>query len=202
MLEFITRKRTRISQLLGVLYVLFFMFSEKKLGRGFTMIAGTMFAAGCVLVGAATVGRLWCAQYISGYQDDVLITDGPYSVCRNPLYFFSFLGGIGVGLCTGSVVLAVTIAAVFVGLYPIVIRSEERKLSDKFGKQYDQYAAKVPRFFPDISLFREPAEYVVNTRSFRREIIDAIYFIWLVGLFEFVGKLIDRGILPTFIALY
>jgi hypothetical protein len=178
------------------------MFSEKKLDSVSAMIAGTMFTAGCVLVGIATVGRLWCAQYISGYKDDTLIMDGPYSICRNPLYFFSFLGAIGVGLCTESVILAVIIAVVFVGMYPIVIQSEERKLSDKFGKSYDQYTTKVPRFFPDISLFREPAEYVVNTRVFRREVFDAIYFIWLVGLFEFVEELIEQGVLPTFITLY
>jgi protein-S-isoprenylcysteine O-methyltransferase Ste14 len=36
--------------------------------------------------------RLWCSLYISGYKNSQLITSGPYSLCRNPLYFFSFVG--------------------------------------------------------------------------------------------------------------
>jgi protein-S-isoprenylcysteine O-methyltransferase Ste14 len=35
-----------------------------------------------------------------------LVTVGPYSVMRNPLYFFFILGGIGVGAQSGSVVVA------------------------------------------------------------------------------------------------
>ncbi|MDR1658443.1 MAG: isoprenylcysteine carboxylmethyltransferase family protein [Deltaproteobacteria bacterium] len=165
------------------------------------LVTGIMFIVGCILVGFATAGRLWCAQYIAGYKDDVLVVEGPYSVCRNPLYFFSFLGGLGAGLCTESLVLSLTIVLVFAVIYPITIRSEEGKLSRIFGRAYDDYL-KVPRFFPKLSIFSEPKEYVVNTKVFRREIFDAMFFVWVVGLFEFFEILIELGNINTYFSIY
>ncbi len=65
-----------------------------------SMFGHALFVAGVVLVGVATVGRLWCALYIGGRKNAVLVTEGPYAMTRNPLYFFSFLGFVGLGLAT------------------------------------------------------------------------------------------------------
>src|SRR5438874_6144411 len=46
----------------------------------------------------AAFGRIWSAAYISGRKNHELVVDGPYSLTRNPLYFFSFLGYLGAGL--------------------------------------------------------------------------------------------------------
>ena len=48
--------------------------------------------------GAACAGRLWCSVYIAGKKNRELVKVGPYSVCRNPLYFFSLVGAIGAAL--------------------------------------------------------------------------------------------------------
>jgi protein-S-isoprenylcysteine O-methyltransferase Ste14 len=92
------------------------MFTDRKLDNSYYILSKAMIIAGCLLIGCATVGRLWCAQYIAGYKNDVLVKWGPYSICRNPLYFFSLLGGIGVGLCTESFTLTAIIAAVFAAI--------------------------------------------------------------------------------------
>lgn len=55
-----------------------------------------LFLLGLLLVGVATVGRLWCSLYISGHENSELITTGPYSLSRNPLYFFSLPGFAGI----------------------------------------------------------------------------------------------------------
>lgn len=202
MIELIARHRTKFSQLLGCVLVLFFALSDKKLEHSHPLATGVMFIAGCVLVGCATVGRLWCAQYIAGYKTDTLVTVGPYSLCRNPLYFFSLLGGAGVGLCTESVTIVLVVLAVFAVIYPFTIMAEEKKLSAVFGDVYARYSRETPRFVPDVAKFREPAEYVVNTRVYRREVVDAMYFIWIVGFFEFVEVLIEAGITPTYFSIY
>jgi len=200
--EVVARWRTKGSQLLGVAYFLVFIFSEKKIEAISPLLTGGMFITGCAMVGLATVGRLWCAQYIAGYKDDVLVMDGPYSVCRNPLYFFSFIGGVGVGLCTESVTLAAVVIAVFAVIYPPTMRNEEKFLLKRFGDVYQRYADSVPRFFPRLSLFHEPAEYVVKPKVFRREVFDAMYFVWIVGVLEFFEILTELRIIPALFSIY
>ncbi len=200
--EFVARWRTRFSQVLGIVFVVVFLVSDKKFEAVSPFFTEVLFIAGCVLVGLATVGRLWCAQYIAGYKTDVLVTEGPYSICRNPLYFFSFLGAVGVGLCTECLTLTLVILLVFAAIYPTTIRNEERVLLRHFGEAYAGYTADVPRFFPDIKLFHEPAEYVVKPKIFRREVFDALYFVWIVGVFECMETLIELHVIPTFLSIY
>jgi uncharacterized membrane protein len=178
------------------------VFSDRKLDNSAPLITGAMIITGCVLVGFATVGRLWCAQYIAGYKTVTLVTEGPYSICRNPLYFFSLLGGIGVGLFTESFTLVTIIAVVFAVIYPITIRTEERRLRSVFGDDYDRYTKSVPRFIPDLSKFHEPAKYAVNTEVFRREIVDAGFFTWIVGFFKAIEILTELLALPTYFSIY
>jgi protein-S-isoprenylcysteine O-methyltransferase Ste14 len=166
------------------------------------IVGDLLFLAGLVFVGVATVGRLWCSLYIAGYKTDMLITTGPYSVCRNPLYFFSLIGGIGLGLATETVTIAVIIAAGFLLLYPFVIRSEEKGLRERHGANYDKYMRDTPRFFPSFKLFREPEEYTVRTRAFRRRVWDSMCFIWIVGGLELIEALHEHHILPVLFRLY
>lgn len=200
--EFFVRYRTRLSQLAGVFFAGLCAFSGKKLELSFPAAAEAMFAAGCLLAGLGAVGRIWCAQYIAGYKADRLIDKGPYSLCRNPLYFFSFLGAVGVGCCTESATLALGVAAAFALTYPGVILSEEKDLLERFGDDYRRYMAAVPRFIPRLSLFAEPREYVVTPRVFRREVFDAVWFVWLAGLLELLEVLGEAGALPKLFWIY
>ena len=202
MKNFIERYRTRISQLLAAAYILVFAYSAKGLEITHPSIPGLMVFAGCALVGIATVGRLWCALYIAGYKTNKLITSGPYSLCRNPLYFFSLLGGAGVGLCTECATLAAVIIAAFIGIYPVTIKREEERLLAIYGDEYRAYMASTPRFFPKIRLLREPERYVVNAKIFRREVCDAFLFAAAVGLFEMIEQFEQIGLIKTYFTLY
>ena len=80
------------------------------------------------------VGRIWCLTYSSGYKSSELVTQGPYSVSRNPLYFFSFIGLIGIGLATETFTLTLFLIAFFALVYPAVIAGEEEFLRGKIRR--------------------------------------------------------------------
>jgi protein-S-isoprenylcysteine O-methyltransferase Ste14 len=161
-----------------------------------------LFAVGAVMVGVATVGRLWCNLYICGRKSSELIRVGPYSMCRNPLYFFSLVGAIGLGLTTETISFALLFLVVFSIYYPFVIRAEEKRLSEIHGAEYKQYRKEIPSFMPTLRRFHEPDEYAVRAKLFRKSLFDAMWFVWLIGILEIIEALHESNILPVFIKLY
>lgn len=166
-----------------------------------SLVEPILFMSGLALVGIATVGRLWCSLYISGLKNSELITVGPYSVTRNPLYFFSFLGFAGVGLATETLTLAIVFCVFFAVLYPVIILGEERFLRERFGAAFDAYCQRTPRFFPRLSLYAEPASWSVDTLRFRHTMVDVVWFVWLVALIEMVEALHEHGVIGALVAL-
>ncbi len=158
-------------------------------------------ALGLVLVGIGTLGRLWASMYISGYKDKDLITEGAYSVVRNPLYVFSFLGAVGVACATGSLLLIGLLILGFLIYYPLTMADEEKKLAAKYAQEYTEYAHRTPRFIPNFSLFHESETYVVNTRNYRHAFFDAVWFIWIYAILQVIGALHESGVLPTLLRI-
>jgi protein-S-isoprenylcysteine O-methyltransferase Ste14 len=167
-----------------------------------TWVEIVLFMTGLALVGIATVGRLWCSLYISGRKDSELITTGPYSVSRNPLYFFSLLGFAGIGFATETITFGLALGLLFLIGYPAVIHREEAVLRSRFGAVFDAYCARTPRFFPSCAKFVEPESYVVNPRLFRRTMGDVVWFIWFVGIIELVEALHELGIVKPLVHLW
>ena len=161
-----------------------------------------LFLIGITMAGMATVGRLWCSLYICGYKTNKLISVGPYSLCRNPLYFFSLLGGIGVGLATETLTVTLLILAAFLLYYPFMIRAEEKKLRKIHGDEFDRYVKNTPRFWPSFALLNEPEEYTVRPKLLRKRVFDALWFIWLIGILEIIEALHECNIIPILFKLY
>ena len=86
-----------------------------------TIAADLMFLVGLMLAAAGMVGRIWCLVYSSGYKSSQLVTAGPYVISRNPLYFFSLVGLVGIGLSTATITLTVFVIVFFWAVYPSVI---------------------------------------------------------------------------------
>jgi len=103
--------------------------------------------AGLALVGASL--RLWAAGTL--VKSERLTTGGPYVFMRNPLYFGSLL--ICLGYCAASGLW--WSYPVFLGLFAVfyipTILWEEEFLRNKFGEDYQEYARRVPRFFPRLT---------------------------------------------------
>jgi protein-S-isoprenylcysteine O-methyltransferase Ste14 len=166
------------------------------------IFCAVLFLGGCVLAGIASLGRLWCSLYIAGHKTKDLVVTGPYSICRNPLYFFSMLGGIGVGLATETVTIPIIIAVTFMLYYPYVIRFEEEKLRTVHSEQYEGYFKTTPQFWPRWSLLTEPEDYIVNPKLFKRHMFSALWFIWLIGILEVIEALREAGIMKTYFSIY
>jgi protein-S-isoprenylcysteine O-methyltransferase Ste14 len=101
------------------------------------------------LVVGAVVAALGVAlrATASGYvkKNEELTTTGPYAHTRNPLYVGSILIGIGFGIASRSVWVAIALIVLFIAIYVPVVRSEEAFLRGKFPA-FDDYARRVPRF--------------------------------------------------------
>lgn len=193
------KNRSIVSSLFGLLIIVFVLITTSKWEPP---VEGLLFATGCLLVGVASLGRLWCTLYISGYKDRVLVTVGPYSICRNPLYFFSFLGAIGVGLATETLAFPLIIAIGFALYYPPVIRSEESRLRQIHGEQFEIYREQTPAFLPNFRQFQEPESYQVRPKIFRKHMFYALWFIWILGILELIESFHQLGTIPTAFGLY
>ena len=74
-----------------------------------------------------------------------LMTDGPYRMSRNPMLTgtFVYLAGICVWLLTWQ---AAVVFAVFVVIMLIQVRTEEKRLREDFGEEYEEYCRRTRRF--------------------------------------------------------
>ena len=121
----------------------FFVFARPTVR---TLIAG----AGISVVGLFI--RAWAAGHIR--KNAALAISGPYAFTRNPLYFGSFLLGLGFTVSAGRWQLGVLFAVLFLGIYLPVMRVESATLAELFGDNYRRYADAVPMFVPRLSPFR------------------------------------------------
>jgi hypothetical protein len=107
-----------------------------------------------ILVGAivAAIGLL-IRGYASGYlrKYEELVTRGLYAHTRNPLYFGSAFLAAGFALAGRSWLAGGIVAAYFALFYYAVMRNEENDLRARYGQTFDDYAARVPLFFPRLS---------------------------------------------------
>lgn len=149
----------------------------------------------CMVVG--TLGRLWCTLHIAGHKNTSLQTGGPYSVTRNPLYFFSFLAVVGITLYSLKGMLALTVAATFMIYYYFVIHSEEKRLSGLFGQTYKDYCRSVPRFWPRWGGYAQPDMVSVEPRLVMRAGGDVVWFYVMIVLIDAVQRLQEAGVVPV-----
>lgn len=158
-------------------------------------------SVGAMLILIGIGGRLWATLYIGGRKSAEVVDTGPYSVMRNPLYFFSTIAIMGVGAQAGSYVLALGFAVLCWAAFSLVIRREETFLAERMGTPYRDYLARVPRFFPKPRLWRDRLEVTFNPRLLNRTLIDGLAFVASVPLFEFIEEAQEQGWIPVFFHL-
>jgi protein-S-isoprenylcysteine O-methyltransferase Ste14 len=153
-------------------------------------------AGGLLLIGAA-LGRIWAHAYIGSRKNLQLCCEGPYSLTRNPLYFFSFLGVVGAGLALQIPLLAVAGGMAFLAYYRPVIRAEEGRLAALFGAGFAAYRSAVPRFWPRLRGWRNADALVLSPRLFARTLGDVFWFLAAILFIEWLEWAKLRDLWPT-----
>jgi protein-S-isoprenylcysteine O-methyltransferase Ste14 len=157
--------------------------------------------AGWLLIAVCIVGRCWCTLYIGGRKIAELVTAGPYSMMRNPLYTMSFIGAAGVGAQTGSLVMAAVFLLIAYVVFRIVVSREERFLIDRFGAPYENYLRTVPRFLPNVRLWNSPEWLEVRPDRVVLTFIDGLWFLAAIPLAEGLEWLQTSGFVPVLLRL-
>jgi protein-S-isoprenylcysteine O-methyltransferase Ste14 len=168
---------------------------EDNMQRHLVERTGWLAIAFCIL------GRTWCGLYIAGRKNKAVVRIGPYSVIRNPLYLFSVLGAIGVGLSSGSIVSGAALGLVVFLVFHVVIRHEERHLKGALGPNYRRYLAEVPRWVPKLSHWKDAAVLEVSPRILTRIFLDALIFAVAIPFFEVLERLQVSGIIPILLRI-
>lgn len=195
------RKRLVVVQVVAVAAIVLLLFSKPFLSEG-SDGHEFMETAGLVLVLACFLGRLWSILYVGGRKNDELIVMGPFSMTRNPLYFFSTVGAVGIGLIFGSVLAAATLGLVSFLVFRFTARKEAEFLADKFGAAYVAYAERTPSFWPNPTLYRDQDQWLFSTSALRSTFRDGLYFLAVFPLIEAVEYFRMAGMLPTFFTVY
>jgi protein-S-isoprenylcysteine O-methyltransferase Ste14 len=196
MSEFLARRRIALSRAAAVVLGIALLGVTSRMAEG--SAGHDLFKVlSYVLLIVAVLGRTWCSVYIGGHKGREVISAGPYSVVRNPLYVFSFLGVTGIGLASGTITVPIVLCLLFVAYYSAVVRHEERVLSEALGQAYRDYLARVPRWLPDFRLWRDDQYAQVRPRAVYVTMRDSAWFFVALPGFEAIERLQAMGYLPV-----
>jgi protein-S-isoprenylcysteine O-methyltransferase Ste14 len=110
---------------------------------------------GAILVASGSALLLWCVVefYRAGRgtlapwaPPRALVTTGPYSRSRNPMYVAVLLVAAGWAAWFGSAGIALYVAVLAVAFHLRVVFVEERRLAAAFGEAWQAYARRVRRW--------------------------------------------------------
>ena len=105
-----------------------------------TIVIGIALAGLGLVIRALAAGHLW--------KDRELAVTGPYAATRNPLYLGSAFLALGFAVAGNSYWAGGLVILYFAVFYYAVMRNEESDLRERFGVAFEQYAERVPLFFP------------------------------------------------------
>jgi protein-S-isoprenylcysteine O-methyltransferase Ste14 len=163
-------------------YLLVFFYAWLARPSILSILIGSVIAAVGLLIRAAAAGHL--------RKHEALATSGPYASTRNPLYFGSALMAAGMIAAAQSWILLALIGAYFAFFYSMVMRREEKELRERYAAAFDEYASRVPLFFPRFSRAKSAAELEPSPFSWKQYMRNrewqaaagtllVIFFLWL-----------------------
>jgi protein-S-isoprenylcysteine O-methyltransferase Ste14 len=184
------------SRLLAVAAVLLLVFTRPAITPAMAVYP-IFINIGLLLVAVCVIGRIFSTIFLGGHKNETVITYGPFSVCRNPLYLFSLIGVVGVCFLSARLMFILVIPYVMYLIYHALIRREEEFLGQQFGQTYSDYCARTPRFWPKFSLYQVPESMTVYPVYVRRAVRDGLWWFAAYPAISLVHYLQHTGIITT-----
>jgi protein-S-isoprenylcysteine O-methyltransferase Ste14 len=110
-------------------------------------LAASFVVSGFLIWVFATIGVAG-AKVVVTFDDMKLVTHGPYSRIRHPMYVGFGLWGITWMLFTDNWAVGAVVVGFMVFIALFRVPHEERVLTEHFGDAYRQYMARTSRFLP------------------------------------------------------
>lgn len=154
----------------------------------------------CFLAGALL--RYWSTLYLGGRKNDVLVCEGPYSICRNPLYAGTFLLAFSGALFLESIPLAAG-ALLVCGFYlAATIPAEERMLRARFGPVFDDYCRRTPKLWLRWSHFTSPGRMTIDLTALALECRRSLTWLFLPLLADLLNQARAVSLWPQLFAAF
>lgn len=117
-------------------------------GADMLLAIGAIAILAGVAIGFSAVRAMRKAQtsIMAHHASEHLVTDGPFSFSRNPIYLAGTLLTAALGLIVGNPWLLLLAPAAAFLTQKLAVEPEERHLDRKFGKRYRDYRKKVRRW--------------------------------------------------------
>ena len=178
------QRRLRIGSLriVAVTLCLAILFNGSSWAPG-SIVPETMAWAGAVLIGIAIGGRVWTRIFLGHRKAWQVVSDGPYSIVRHPLYMFSIIGTVGIGAQSESVVMMLAIVFPVSLILYWMSRVEEADLVLRFGDTYRAYQARTPRVWPNPSLWTPSQVTSIDYKMVARTLCESSLMALAIPLF-------------------
>ena len=200
----VAKYRLLLSKILLVFFISILVVSEHgDITSQGTSIFLDLLGFTLILIGG--FGRLWSSLYIEGSKNRKLISGGPYSIMRNPLYIFSLALLVGYCCAIQSIIITIVFLFIFTLLYMSTIYNEEKILLTRHNDVYLDYFKKTPRFLPKFKLYKgsqKDSMIDVNMPKIESVLIEIAGFIFFFGLIKILDFLHQAGYIKTHFTLY
>jgi len=197
------RYRLLISRIFLLIMIIVLLFSDNKVDNwGPTYNWLEFFGYFFGLIGV--FGRIWSSLFIEGNKTQKLIVKGPYSLMRNPLYFFSFILLIGFCFFIKSILVFTIFFLIWILIYRNTMNSEEKNLLSNHNQEYVDYYNKTPKIFPNINLYKSFGvndKMDIDIKKIERVLTESFGFLFLFGIIKIIEYLHLNGILPVYFHL-
>ena len=197
MAQKLNQTRIRDTKIILIIAAFFILFTEPTFDdEGLTHEILDFF--GYIFVAICALGRLYSTAFLGGHKNKNLVTDGPYSVVRNPLYSFSLIGITGIAFMTNHIFIMIFVPLAVVVVYDRLIRREEDFLKMEFGKAYETYMKTTPRLFPKLGQYQSSDDTILYPKMLLRAFSDALWWFAFFPIIEILEYLQESHIIPTF----